>query len=372
MDLIQLVRACRTAAVGACLLLAAPGAAWAAYSGLYVFGDSLSDGGNGYLRNTLSPPGGQPGIGTSLGFLVPSNPLEAPYPANTTKFTNDNGQVAVERLASRLGLGLTPSASGGTNYAIGGATTGTLNFAGDGIRIEVPPGSGTLLPVYPSAIGQGIQTQVGQYLAGPGSGGASSSALYVLWGGPNDVFLSGTPGSGYAVDPLGWATNLGNSIGTLFGAGARDFLVPNMPNLGRIPAFNGGSPTPDPDLMTLTGFFNAALDGVLDAVRGQLPGANIFEYDTYALFEDAAANPGKYGFTDVLGRCFAPSGVVCSNPDEFLFWDGAHPTAAAHRLVGDAFFAAVVPEPQTYALLLSGLLVLVVMARRRVGGYPRA
>ncbi|MBP7484430.1 MAG: PEP-CTERM sorting domain-containing protein [Aquabacterium sp.] len=54
---------------------------------------------------------------------------------------------------------------------------------------------------------------------------------------------------------------------------------------------------------------------------------------------------------------------ICANPDNYLFWDGVHPTAAAHQVLGNAF-AAAVPEPETYALMLAGLGI-VVAARRK-------
>src|SRR5688500_10530276 len=71
---------------------------------LYVAGDSLSDQGNGFnlTGGTFPPP---------------------PYDERAS-----NGPVAVEYLASALGVPLTPSTTGGTNYAVVGAATGPVGI----------------------------------------------------------------------------------------------------------------------------------------------------------------------------------------------------------------------------------------------------
>ncbi len=71
-----------------------------------------------------------------------------------------------------------------------------------------------------------------------------------------------------------------------------------------------------------------------------------------------AANPGAFGFTNVTDPCF--NGVtVCANPNQYLFWDVAHPTARGHQLLG-APFAAAVPEPSSVVLLAVGVAALTV------------
>ena len=71
------------------------------------------------------------------------------------------------------------------------------------------------------------------------------------------------------------------------------------------------------------------------------------------------ASRSSHDFTNASAPCltgivFTGNGSVCSNPDSFVFWDGAHPTSAAHRVLGDAF-AAAVPEPATLTLLGLGM-----------------
>jgi phospholipase/lecithinase/hemolysin len=107
------------------------GPAQADFTKLYVFGDSLSDDGNVY---------------TLTGGSFPPSP---PYAQHFS-----NGPVAVDQLAGHLGIGLTPFATGGTNYAVGGATTGTENY----LPTEYPP-----LGLGPALNNTGMQTQVNTF-----------------------------------------------------------------------------------------------------------------------------------------------------------------------------------------------------------------
>ena len=55
-------------------------------------------------------------------------------------------------------------------------------------------------------------------------------ALFFIWGGPNDLVINPDPAVAAAA-----AANIGMMIDTLYGAGARNFLVPNMADLGLTP-----------------------------------------------------------------------------------------------------------------------------------------
>ena len=67
-------------------------------------------------------------------------------------------------------------------------------------------------------------------------------------------------------------------------------------------------------------------------------------------------------FTNVTDDCLNINTFeVCSNPDEFLFWDERHPTKEGHQLIADLAFESLgIPEPSTILGLLSiGLIGIV-------------
>lgn len=318
-----------------CLVLCLPKMALAAYTSLFVFGDSLSDGGNAY---TLS------------GGAWPDSP---PY---AQRFTN--GPTAAKVLAAQLGIAdFKPSALGGTNYAVGGATTGVGNF-------NYITGSPAGLPA--TIASTGMQAQLASFADNWFDAGMAqplfdpARSLFMVWGGPNDFFL----GLGLGANPVDVLTtavgNIAGIVGTLAGLGAVDILVPNMPNLATTPFGLSQDELAQSQLGALSAGFNTALAQALGVVGGLFPWANIIEFDTAGFFADLLASPADFGFTDVITPCF-----LIGACDGFLFVDGVHPTAQAHSILGRAF-AQAVPEPATSALIMLALLGLLATRRGRV------
>jgi hypothetical protein len=163
------------------------------YSAIYVFGDSYCDVGNIYFATG----GAQP---------------PAPYYAG--RFSN--GPIWVEHVASAMGLPMTPSLEGGTDFAFGGAWVTQPQVTPQGTIPDVPQ-------------------QVGLYLSLHG-GKADPNALYILEGGGNDIV--GNLSSGISASQLGFEIAAGISEGELLlrRAGARNFLISDLLNVGLLPA----------------------------------------------------------------------------------------------------------------------------------------
>jgi phospholipase/lecithinase/hemolysin len=304
---------------------------------LVVFGDSLSDQGNGRVLTGDFPP--------------------APYAARAS-----NGPVGVEYLADRLGLPLLPAAvPGGTNYAVVGATTGPLAIPGSSPP-AITDNLAAVLYGEPALSGTGILKQVLSFVAS-GPVADPGGTLFVVWGGPNDFFIDASAAAaGNAV------ANLATAISLLYGNGARRFLVPNLPDLSITPFGRGLPSEQQAGLQLLSVGFNLGLASALDGLA-VLPGIDIARFDTFGLLTVIAASPVAFGFTNATDPCATGSlgGVidVCADPSGYVFWDTVHPTTAAHHVLGDRFAAAVVPEPATFALLGLGLAFGVVVRRAR-------
>ncbi|HYO80976.1 MAG TPA: SGNH/GDSL hydrolase family protein [Bryobacteraceae bacterium] len=248
-----------------------------------------------------------------------------------------NGPVAVELLAGKLGV--TPASH--SNFAVGGATTGVGNYA-DGGLVSTPSPRG------------GMTTQLNDTIAGIDP----ADSLFVVWGGPND-FLAPDPDVTFPEGVAARAiTNLVTIVMRLKGAGAENILVPGLPDLGLTPFYQSMPAPAAANATALSLAFNQGL-------RASLP-ADVIFIDTATLMRHVIDNPAAFGFSNVTGSCLTPAGV-CSNPDEYLFWDGFHPTAAAHEILAERFEAAVVPEPGTVVLVLGGIGAAAVARRVRPG-----
>jgi outer membrane lipase/esterase len=251
----------------------------------------------------------------------------------------------VEHLANALGLQITPSLDGGTNFAFGGATTGQdLNriFQRD-LAVTIPS----------------LRTQVAVYrltLADPTLSDptrvrrAPVDALYIVWGGANDLrdaVQKGTSGA----PPVSIANDAVNNIATVIrelqSAGAIYFLVPNLPDLGRTPQQVALGPAAVQLATALSIAFNDTLESTLQQLESTLP-VHIARLDIATHFQEVTAKPQNFGVANVTDAClsgdpFAP-GTVCANPDSYIFWDAiGHPTAVAQALIADFAFIVLPP-----------------------------
>ena len=287
----------------------------AAFTQVIVFGDSLSDDGNIAHR-----------VRDTFGFSYPSS---NPFNYSDYRFTDDTNTSPAANLyvgtwheqleKTFLGLAVAKnSLDGGTDYAFGGATTkgGTQ----DRTVINNPfPFSGGDFTITIDNMGK----QINDYLA---SHATDANALYILWGGGNDLFDDDS-----AQSVIDTANRVGGLIVRLANAGARNFLIPNVPPLGAVPN-SFGDPNRVAALDLASANYRNQLNSVVASTISGLAATgitvNVYTFDVWLGVIRVLGQPRRYGFVDTIDSAQGQSGV---NPDQYLFWDDLHPTTGGHH-----------------------------------------
>ncbi len=264
---------------------------------LLVFGDSLSDMGN--AKDSI--------------VNVPDVP---PYWQN--RFSN--GKIWIDYISEKYGVS-TSIGSGsepGDNRAFGGSQTG------QGYSYIFLPNSGTQINNYLTDVQVNIP----------------SDNVISLWAGGND-FLYGSANSDIIV------ANMESHIRQLASAGAIEFIIPNVPPLEKTPEGLSRSQNQQNELATEVVLYNEKLSNLISDLSAEL-GINVHHIDAWTAFNDVVAHKEALGLTNVEGSaCSDGGGIIVSiflpicdssstlvhNPDEYLFFDKAHPTRVMHKFI---------------------------------------
>lgn len=279
-------------AAAMCFVILHHGAASAAdkplaYERLYVFGDSYSDIGEGYL--------------------------------------DGNGPTAVAYLAERLGLKFVPSTATDANansidFAISGAQTGS----GKGTAIE-----GALL-------GVGMRIQVDDFSTRVHAKAIQfnpQTTLFYLAGGLNDGNLTSKT----------TVTNLKDEIRTLYALGGRRFEVALLPTA--IPSFSAAGKRLNPELTHLPVELSQELAGsrVFLSQWGPFFDAVMEHPARYGIVNTTDACAGR--------KLFHEDTTPCAAPQTYFYYHKGHPSTAVHRAVGDMLYQEITARPDAeYAI----------------------
>jgi phospholipase/lecithinase/hemolysin len=245
-----------------------------------AYGDSLSDNGNLYAAVGYPPP---------------------PYWNGRAS----NGPVAVEYVSQAMGVPL-------HDFAWFGATSGVGN--------DVDGGNQTAFGSH------GLPGMLAQLAATKGKvAPIAGNSLVVVWGGANDFLTNGFS----QATAKAAVSDIVAIVKQLQGIGVTHIVVPGMPDIGLTPDYRGNQ-----DATALSRYFNHLL-------LVELPEGATY-VNTFSLMHEVVGEPSDYGFTNVTDACF--NGVtVCSNPDQYLFWDGFHPTTHGHQVIAEAIGQAARP-----------------------------
>ncbi|KAI3983002.1 hypothetical protein MKX01_029238 [Papaver californicum] len=180
-----------------------------------------------------------------------------------------------------------------------------------------------------------------------------SGAFVMISAGSNDIVFNfyDTPArriefniTGYHNFILEKQTRL---VKQLYDLGCRTFALSGLGPLGCVPVQITAKGSVDRNCIenenAESQMYNAKLKNLTQKLPAMLPGSNISYLNSYDAMLDIITNPQKYGFVEINRGCcgtgflemgpfcnvFTP---VCSNPSEYLFWDGIHPTEATYSL----------------------------------------
>ena len=272
-------------------------AATPSFDEIYVFGDSYSDVGNIFIATGGAKPA-------------------APY--YNGRFSN--GPIWVDHLAGAYGLTLTPSLAGGTDYAFGGAEVTTA----------VSEGPNESIPSVPEQVALYLQQHNGK---------ADPKALYIVTGGGNDILDAP---AGTSPQQLGAeiAFGLAASIELLERAGARNLLVPNLYDVGKLPAAQLGGISSFATATTLVVNQQMNFWLLLEAFS---PQTHIYRLDPFDWLQAVFADGAHFGFNDVTDPCLVttPTPSLCANPYVNFFWDVYHPTLFGHSMLATLAIQAI-------------------------------
>ncbi|PIA63288.1 hypothetical protein AQUCO_00200957v1 [Aquilegia coerulea] len=324
---------------------------------IYVFGDSLVDCGNNNYLVTL--------------VRVNYTPYGTDFPQGPTgRYTN--GKVVPDIIAQLLGLPLPPAFKTlnlkkfntltGVNYASGGG--GIIDNTGKHF-FQVLSFSDQI-NLFKKTIEHGLQPHFNP----EGLQKHLSKSIFLINIGVNDYLnnyiLPQYYNTSTQYTPPAYVRHLMKRLSLLleilYNLGARKIVMTDLGPLGCIPSqrvklfgqcienYNG-----------LVSMYNKLLPKTLATLRSVLPGSMFTTANTYDAIIDMTKNPSKYGFKDVEHPCcFAGDTqqlciqdlLPCPNPDEYLFWDGFHPTQKAYDFIARGCFNGSSCSPMNIAQLV--------------------
>jgi outer membrane lipase/esterase len=271
---------------------------------LVVFGDSLSDNGNLFaLTGGAHPPKPYGDTYDKSGRTFPGRftdgqnwadyfPSVADHFLPITAYWNDKG----------------------TNFAVGGSISADL--------LKSDP--------------LGFPPQIFTYLNTVGNQ-ASAEDLYVIWIGTND-FAAG-------ISPETTVANIREGIVTLIHAGAKHFIVIDIPNISLTPLVKA---LPSPEVAGAKQFV-AVVDLLLAVEIPRLAwtervDADLLEINT--IFVPVVLEPAFFGFSYSVGAAYNPNAPLSpsnpvSDPNDYVFWDGFHPTTNVHFIAAEFIYKAL-------------------------------
>ncbi|GLT35043.1 hypothetical protein SLA2020_095270 [Shorea laevis] len=337
------------------LLLLAPSVVVAACSSnhaaaIFVFGDSIFDAGNNRFNKNCTAQADFPPYGSSF-FHRP-----------TGRFTN--GRTVVDFISQFIGIDLQkPYLEVHFEFLNGTRKqypTNGINFASAGSGVL--QGTNKLWEVTP------IQEQLQQFQALVEQKHVDKNliqkSLFFFESGSNDIYNYFLPFDTPTLDPNAYVqamlTEVGSVIDRVYKLGARQIAVFSLGPIGCVPAraLIPGAPIERcfGRMNVMVKKYNKGLESLVNDVPVRYPGAIGVYGAVYDAVQHFLQTPARYGFVNVTNACCGDGTLgglvqcgqdgykICSNPNEFLFWDYFHPTEHTYKLISKALWGGKKPR----------------------------
>ncbi|PIN26557.1 Alpha-L-fucosidase [Handroanthus impetiginosus] len=204
-------------------------------------------------------------------------------------------------------------------------------------------------------------------------------SLYTFYIGQNDFTGFAWGGSGAPKQHAPQiASQIVNAIKQVYSLGGRTFMVFNLAPIGCFPGFLVQLPHESSDIdsygcmrsyNSAVNEYNSILRGAVGQARKDLPDANIIYVDTNSVILDLFQNPTSHGMQHGTTACCGYGGgsynfnqqvfcgyskvingqtvtaSACSDPQNYVSWDGIHLTEAANKIVAYSILGSSVFEP---------------------------
>lgn len=213
----------------------------------------------------------------------------------------------------------TPNGGTSVNYAIGGTKYENHKIPGmiPSIAEEVTEFIRGTNTVYPQTI--------------------SPHTIVSLWAGGNDALDAIKHDESTRVKAAFSGNELFTSLERLYQVGARQFLVPDMPDFSKVPRYANA---PGVIAREATDDFNKAIATSIAAFKEKHPDAVVYAPDVAGILDMVVKHPGVFGFSNATGNCVdtpscldQPRGSAIQN--EYVFWDDIHPTTRTHNYIAN-------------------------------------
>ncbi|MBA2657048.1 MAG: SGNH/GDSL hydrolase family protein [Tatlockia sp.] len=273
---------------------------------IVIFGDSLSDNGNLYEL-----------------YKIPSSP---PYFAG--RFSN--GPVWIEALVA--------------SYFHEKANAHLQNYAFGGAAVAKDDNDGTY----------SLKLELDTYL-GAHHDKAADNNLYVIWIGANNYLM--TPSN--VNDTLDLVnTGIKKSLRTLVKAGAKHIMLVNLPDLGTTPFPSQFYPKEEVPLIreqlsSYTLKHNELLAETINEFKQTNPEVKWLYFDVNSRFNEFLQKPERFGIRNFTEACYLSDTdkplknsmlqiasriqerVEPGDCEDYLFFDGVHPSARTHKILAE-------------------------------------